>query len=320
VVATVTNMVIKFVNALKQSVPKIIGAGQDLMIKLIGAIAGMVPKLIAKGTSIIISFLSGIEQAIPRLKTKALVVARTFLNNLADGLAKLADIGFKAIIRFINGLTDAINRNQNTLAKAGAGLAKAIINAMISQIGAMSGVLKWAIQRVFSLLPGWAKKILGISSPSTVFMKIGAQTMQGMADGLTGGGGVVEQAMVSTANNVVDTAKTAFGKLPDMLAGIIDSEPVITPVLDLSGVRKDAASLSKLTEVTPITAKLSADQAASISRLTPTTQTVTETPTVAPQQTFHFEQNNYSPDPLPNIEIYRQTNNQLSKIKSLVGV
>jgi hypothetical protein len=33
-----------------------------------------------------------------------------------------------------------------------------------------------------------------------------------------------------------------------------------------------------------------------------------------------FEQNNYSPDPLSNIEIYRQTNNQISRIKTLIGV
>jgi hypothetical protein len=68
-----------------------------------------------------------------------------------------------------------------------------------------------------------------------------------------------------------------------------------------------------------ITAATSFDQATVISDQTAALTTSTIVPAVAPT-TVKFEQNNYSPDPLSNIEIYRQTNNQLSRIKTLVGV
>jgi hypothetical protein len=38
------------------------------------------------------------------------------------------------------------------------------------------------------------------------------------------------------------------------------------------------------------------------------------------QPTYHFEQNNYSPEALSDIEIYRKTNNQLSIAKSALGI
>ncbi len=93
----------------------------------------------------------------------------------------MADVGFKAIIRFLNGLERAIRENSEDLINAGAGIADAIIDAMVDAFGKAGGVLRKAIEQVFSLLPGWAKKVLGISSPSKVFMEIGKNVNKGFA-------------------------------------------------------------------------------------------------------------------------------------------
>jgi tape measure domain-containing protein len=319
VVATVANMVLRFISALSRNVPKIIGAGQDMMIKFIAAIAGYVPKLMTKGVDIVISFLNGIERAIPRLRNQAISVARTFLRNLADGLVQLADIGFNAIIRFLNGLARAIRQNSRQLADAGANVANAIIDAMIQQFGRLGGVLRHALEAVFRLLPGWARKILGISSPSKVFLEIGQQTMQGMALGLSSGGVTVERSMANVADGVISTAKTTLGNVPNLLDGLMDMDPVISPVLDLSSVEQEASKLASLIPTSMITATASFDQAALISSQTAALAVAPIAPTAAPTSVT-FEQNNYSPDPLSNIEIYRQTNNQISRIKTLIGV
>ena len=45
-----------------------------------------------------------------------------------------------------------------------------------------------------------------------------------------------------------------------------------------------------------------------------------EADAAAPSVAFNFEQNNHSPDALDEIEIYRQTGNQLAQIKGMIGM
>lgn len=101
------------------------------------------------------------------------------------------------------------------------------------------------------------------------------------------------------------------------------TSPTITPVIDLTEVRKGVAELEKLLSVRPkIVAKLSLDIAANISDINQkNAQPSTTTPdtTKAPQQVT-FEQNNYSPKALTTVDIYRQTKNQLAQAKQALGV
>jgi radical SAM superfamily enzyme with C-terminal helix-hairpin-helix motif len=99
----------------------------------------------------------------------------------------------------------------------------------------------------------------------------------------------------------------------------LNPNPVITPILDLTLVRSQAAELGNLTNVTPITAAASYGQAALISAQQRTIQEeqVDSAPTGA---SVVFEQNNYSPESLSEIEIYRQTKNQLSQLKSALAI
>jgi tape measure domain-containing protein len=211
VVAAVTNMVTQFVKALGTNVARVIGAGQDLILKLIAAIVGLIPKVISTGIDIIVNFLNGIEQAIPRIKNKALSVARTFLNNLADGLVGMADIAFKALIRFLNGFADAIRNNQQQLFDAGANVGSAILDGVIDGFGRMGGLVRKALEKVFQLLPGWAKKVLGISSPSTVFAEIGKFTMLGFAKGVEDNHKSVLDAGAGVANALPNMFRSVLG-------------------------------------------------------------------------------------------------------------
>ena len=96
----------------------------------------------------------------------------------------------------------------------------------------------------------------------------------------------------------------------------INANPTITPILDLTHVRSQAGELSKLTTVAPITAAVSLNQASRISPLTADQQAAM----LAGGSAVHFEQNNYSPKALTNVEIYRQTRNQLSQLKTALAV
>jgi tetratricopeptide (TPR) repeat protein len=77
----------------------------------------------------------------------------------------------------------------------------------------ISGLASWLKNRVFDffgdLIPGWAKKMLGISSPSKVFAKFGEQIVQGLALGIDTAKNLAEAATTSLGNSTIG----GFGNL-----------------------------------------------------------------------------------------------------------
>ena len=96
--------------------------------------------------------------------------------------------------------------------------------------------------------------------------------------------------------------------ISNLVENDIDSQPRITPVLDLSNVREGASQLNTM---------FSRNQALSISgemarkegRITDDDATETTRPR---GNVYQFTQNNYSPKALSRVDIYRQTKNQFS--------
>lgn len=317
IVGHIARMVTTFLNQVTKNLPRIVQSGANLITTFLNQLAKAVPRFVAAATNVIIAFLDGIQKAIPRLVQKGLDVARAFLNGLADGLAGLADIGFKAMIRFLRGLEKAIRENQDDLRAAGKGVADAILDAIVDTIRDGGRIIKDAIVGVMKGAVDGAKDFLGIKSPSKVFMTIGQQTIEGFLVGVDKSQGDVTQTMRSTARNVVQSATQAMSDVPNLLDGMLDLDPTITPVLDLSAVEQEARKLGDITTTTPIVAQVSSDTASAIAlEKDATDKAIAETAAVP---SISLEQNNYSPEALSEVEIYRQTKNQLAQVKSMVG-
>ncbi|MFL5660110.1 MAG: tape measure protein [Ktedonobacteraceae bacterium] len=154
------------------------------------------------------------------------------------------------------------------------------------------------------------KKKLRIKSPSEIFAEVGNFVTRGLAQGLRDS----SEAKVAATKLGEDVLTAMSGAISDNL----DVDPVISPVLDLTNVEREAGKLDGMLPTTTIAATTSLDQASRISDREAALQAVAAQAVPATTVTLH--QNNYSPEPLSNIELYRQTNNQLSRIKSLVGV
>jgi phage-related protein len=318
IVKVVANLIATFVNSVARNIPKVVGSAGNLIASFIKSIAKQVPKIISAGTNIIVNFIRGVGNATTRIVNAAVDTATKFINALAKALVKLVNVGFNAIINFLNGIADAIRKHNNALYNAGWNVASAILEGMLGGLSKLAGKVISKIGDIASSIPDKFLKVLGISSPSKVMLEIGRNVMLGLAQGIDKAAPEAGKSIVKAANDVVDTAKSAFDTMPDALIGIVDTNPVITPVLDLSNVRQSASQLGDILKV-PLVAATSTDQASAIFDQTQAAAAVSaiQAPVAT---TFNFEQKNYSPDPLSNIEIYRQTNNQLSRLKSLVGV
>jgi tape measure domain-containing protein len=203
----------------------------------------------------------------------------------------------------------------NNLYNAGIQSAQGIVRGLQSQ----ESEIRKEMAKIGRQMIAALKRELKIKSPSEEFAEIGRYSMEGMAKGFTDSTNVVADAVDGAAKDALTAMKRSMSGISDSMAAEIDPNPVITPILDLSQVRSQAQELSALTNTVPITAAASYGHATSISASTPTTQ-ADETNVAKPAASVTFEQNNYSPSALSEVEIYRQTKNQLSQLRSALAL
>lgn len=84
----------------------------------------------------------------------------------------------------------------------GAMILEGLKNGILSKVNAVKDAITGAVSGVIDK----AKGILGIHSPSRVFMGIGGYTMQGMANGIANANGLPVAATTTATQGVVDTA------------------------------------------------------------------------------------------------------------------
>lgn len=158
-------------------------------------------------------------------------------------------------------------------------------------------------------------------SPSRKLFQVGVDVIDGFIKALKSRYGLVADVSEGIADIVADTPFGFTESLIDIgqaatmaeeLAGVIEStQPTITPVLDLTTVNNQLASLSS---------EMSSRMASQISQkmtpiTTPINQNGSEAKTKDSSSPIVFNQYNSSPKALDQTEIYRQTNNQLSILK-----
>jgi tape measure domain-containing protein len=151
-------------------------------------------------------------------------------------------------------------------------------------------------------------------SPSQVFAEIGGFLMVGLAQGISNSSKIVTDAVDIAAQNALAAMRNSMSNLSNLITDELNLNPVITPILDLTQVQKDAQNL-----VVPITAAASFGQASTISSEQIAAQTASEVAPVPATTSIKFEQTNNSPVALTEIEIYRQTRNQISQLKSVLA-
>ena len=150
-------------------------------------------------------------------------------------------------------------------------------------------------------------------------MEIGGYIMEGLAIGITDGSDNVNLTVVKTVDDMVDTMVTSLSAVPSAIESAMDLNPVISPVLDLSAIQQGAATMGDMLNVIPITAAASYGQASTIAAGQNTIQSDLDAVAAPGSTQVIFNQTNNSPEALSPAEVYRQTKNQLSQAKAVIG-
>lgn len=132
--------------------------------------------------------------------------------------------------------TGTVGEWQTAGLNLGEGMATGITNALASVEAAARSLGEAGAQAI--------RDALGIASPSKVTTRYGEYFSIGFANGIRNMFGYVENRAGQMSSIATDALSTAAQLASDIVES--DANPVITPVLDLSEVRRGAASLSSM--------------------------------------------------------------------------
>lgn len=308
------------ITAVTTVTPQIVSALMSMLALMLAALVNAVPMLVEAGFKILLGFLQGIADNIGNVVDVAAEIIVNFVNGIADNLPDIVEAGVNLIVTFVESLADAVRNNSDRMNTAGLDLAKAIVEGIASGISNGISTVVEAARNLAKNALNAAKNFLGIESPSKVFRKeVGLQSAKGLAKGFDDGNSEVEYSATKMAKTAVDNVTKTLSRLD---ASSVDLHPTIRPILDLSDVEKKAKTIPGILSPT-ITTDTAYDKASDISsRYGQKATTVVEEQKVVVQEqkpSMSFTQINNSPKALSPAEIYRQTNNQLSRAKEALG-
>ena len=193
--------------------PQLIPAGVELLVNLMNGLAETVPDLLIQVAAMIPSIVStlldnlpalvegavnlfvGIVQAIPIILPDLIKAVIGMIPQIVQTLIRATPQIFKGALQMLGGLLQAI---PNVLKAAVTGLRDIGSNLVKGLWNGISDVTGWILDKIrgfgASILSG-IKGIFGIHSPSKEMEWMGQMLDQGLARGITGGVGVVDDAM-----------------------------------------------------------------------------------------------------------------------------
>jgi len=318
--AAMTTVILAIMDAIDKTAPKVIATMLKLLEMLLTKMADATPQMVEAGYKILIGFLTGIKNNITRVVTIALEIIAAYLDGIAKGLPRITQSGVNLIITFINSMADAIRSNSSRMNDAGWNLASAIVEGMVKGIFSGQGRIASAARDAAKKALDAAKDFLGINSPSKEFEKIGMGTDEGFALGINKFSHLVTRATEDVGAQALSTLKDSLSNMANIVTDDINLDPVIRPVLDLTDIKKNAGEIGTILGATPLIIKDTVTTAHNISgQFQANANDGTDPTSGGHSESFTFNQYNTSPKALTSAEIYRNTNNQLSRAKKAVA-
>ena len=172
---------LNFFTTIVSSLEQIVGPLLDALPTVVTAVVAALPAFASTLLSAATTLFMAIAEAVPGILTSLLAAVGDLVGRGVDYVAEKADDMLQAGKDLIGGLVDGIR------------------DAAGRVLDAIGGVVSNAID--------WAKSLLGIHSPSTVFKGIGGNLSQGFADGIASKAAVAAGAMKDLVDDVALAAK-----------------------------------------------------------------------------------------------------------------
>ena len=219
-------------------------AGEILMnTGLIKGIADLATKVWDKITEVVGKAASKISEKFSEFKT----AGGNLINKIVEGIKNIGsgikDACTELICKAKNGITEKFSEWKTAGKDLIEGLVEGVKSKVRDLISAVTSVISDAISA--------AKNLLGIASPSKVFIGFGKFVDEGFAIGLEKNTGGVVDAAKTLGKSAISTMSDAISKIQQVASGDMDFQPTIRPVLDLSAVSAGANSIGSMLDLNP---------------------------------------------------------------------
>lgn len=210
-------------DGLLEVIPKVVDVVILLVEKLLTALAEKMPVLVQAGYDILKGFLSGVRDNIGEVVTISIDIINAYLSAIAAKIPDIVDSGWNLIISWINGMKDGVEAHLPELITSVQELGLAIIKGLAKGLIDGRNNAVDAIKELAQMIIDEFKYILGINSPSTVFMDFALNMIAGLLNGFKTNGSQVVTAVGDIANRIVDALKNKASSMitagSDLVAG-----------------------------------------------------------------------------------------------------
>ena len=260
------DMLLGVLKGIRDNIYQIVDAAVDIVTEFINAIADNIGDVIEAGINLALEFIEGVADGLSENKDRLEAAVEKAITAMIDAAIAVIKGAYKAFKEkgkeLLESFKDGIKEKLNSVkteakkikdkAKDGVGdCTKALFQAGKDLVeGFKKGikekaesVAKSAGNMVTNAING-VKKVLKINSPSKVFIEIGKSVDQGFINGMEQYSTRVAKSATGVADKVVDNFARPLSAISDLMD--IDTNPVITPVLDLSNVQANSRRLNSM--------------------------------------------------------------------------
>jgi TP901 family phage tail tape measure protein len=240
------DIVLGLVEYILDNIDVVIDCALNIIIALAEGLIKALPKLVEKAPVIIQKLVEGIIRAFPKIVEAAGQLIATLVTSILNLLPKILQSGIEIIGSLVSGLIqsyfmvkkaidDTINKIASTFKNFNwMQLGKDIISGLINGITSMASNVVGAVKNIADNAISSAKKALGIRSPSRVFRdEVGKMVGEGMAEGIEGTEGLVEDSLNDLSDKMINATK--LSSLVDKMSATVDISTSNVPSSAFSG-------------------------------------------------------------------------------------
>lgn len=184
--------VITMVNTLINNIPLLIDAAIQLITALAEGLIKAIPIIVKSIPKILKSLLTALLKGLPKMLSAGIGFMRKFASGLAQGFASIPG----RVLGWASRIPTAIKNGVGSLFSIGSDMINGLWDGIKSKFDSVVGRVK----SLAAGLPTAVKKVLGISSPSKVFMELGKWIPEGLALGIEKNMGAVYDASDAMAD------------------------------------------------------------------------------------------------------------------------
>lgn len=233
------------VSGISSKLPYLIPMAFRIIMTILQGLVENIGVIIDAGLDLLVGLANGIIAAIPILTQQLPEIIKEFVRVLISRLPQIISTGIKILVTLATGIIDAIpklvamlpeiiNTIKDSFAKQDWGqIGKDIIDGLINGLKSMLSSLWNTVKDVAKSIGDTFKEILGIHSPSKLFMQFGIYTDKGYAIGIDKG----KKQIYKELSNLQIPQTFESTKLPTTsTVSAVNTAPMSQTRADLSGL------------------------------------------------------------------------------------